>query len=320
MSRPIQVIINITEQCNLHCKHCSAWQKNASGQEKLTTDEWKQVFTDLREWIGTFQLVFSGGEPFLCPDICELIRFCSNMDIVTTVVSNGTLLDEQQVAEVARARLDNLVISLDGARAETHDYIRGREGTYRKVMAAIERIIRLERRPSLTITTVILSQNLDELIDLVRTVREKELAAIIFQVMIHDFWGSSQPSNSAWYVDHKLWVKNTDKVCALLDRLIELKDMYPIANPADQLQVMKQYFQHPEQPLQGQRCLVGARNLFLSPNGDFSLCFHMMPLGNVKTVSPRLAWHSKVAHQQRLAIKRCHRSCLLLNCNYPTFW
>lgn len=320
LCRPTQVVVNITERCNLRCRHCSAWRSDSSHQAELTTDEWMRMLRGLRRWAGTFQLVFSGGEPFLRSDICDLVRSCSDMGIVTTVVSNGTLLDRQRVAEIARCRLDNLVISLDGIKAETHDYIRGRDGTYKKVMAAIERVKELENGPSLTIAVMILRQNIDEIFDLVRMVKEKQLAAIIFQVMMQDFWGASQNPNEAWYVDHELWVEDTDKVCALFDRLIELRDSYPIANPGKQLQVMERYLCHPERSLQDQRCFVGVRNLFFNPNGDFSLCFQMGALGNVRTTHPFPAWRSMKAHYHRVAIRRCHKSCLLLNCNFPIIW
>jgi MoaA/NifB/PqqE/SkfB family radical SAM enzyme len=92
---------------------------------------------------GMRHVYFTGGEPFLHPDIRTLVE--RGLEVAAlTVVTNGILLDEGTVRwlaasfERSRNSLD-VRVSLDGMTAAQNDPVRGR-GTFEKIVAALRRL------------------------------------------------------------------------------------------------------------------------------------------------------------------------------------
>jgi MoaA/NifB/PqqE/SkfB family radical SAM enzyme len=109
------------------------------------------------EGLGVKEYYFTGGEPFLNPEIEAIIAAVLPRGPVT-VLTNGLLLDEGRCARLAALAgsssysLD-LRVSLDGLDAERNDAIRGR-GTYARVLAAIRRLADVGLEPVLTVSEV----------------------------------------------------------------------------------------------------------------------------------------------------------------------
>jgi len=83
--------ISLTNKCNLDCFYCHQEGNHFIGPE-MNTDAVKKRLAEARE-IGLKTIKFTGGEPLLRPDICEIIAYAKKLgfsDIGMT--SNGTLL------------------------------------------------------------------------------------------------------------------------------------------------------------------------------------------------------------------------------------
>ena len=77
LEKPQQITFDVTDRCQLRCVTCSKWKTVSSDviDKELTTEEWKKVLEDLKNWLGEgFWFCFSGGEPFLRPDIFEIAK------------------------------------------------------------------------------------------------------------------------------------------------------------------------------------------------------------------------------------------------------
>jgi MoaA/NifB/PqqE/SkfB family radical SAM enzyme len=141
--------------CNLRCRHCL----NASGPKdpwlkSLETETVKRFIIEA-ERLGVKEIYFTGGEPFLHPDILELLAF-SLAVAPTTVLTNGTLITEpvaDALTSLARASAYSLEvrISLDAIEAEKNDRIRGR-GAFAAALRAIRRLHDRGLLPILTAT------------------------------------------------------------------------------------------------------------------------------------------------------------------------
>jgi MoaA/NifB/PqqE/SkfB family radical SAM enzyme len=118
--------IHPTRLCNLRCLHCYS----SSGPEErgqLAPALLRSVLTGAREE-GFTVAGFSGGEPVLYQPLREVLDHAKGLGMITTVTSNGMLLDERRLATLA-GRTDVLAISLDGV-PHSHDLMRNRQGAF----------------------------------------------------------------------------------------------------------------------------------------------------------------------------------------------
>ncbi len=110
-----------------------------------------------------FQVNFGGGEPFLRDDFLDILRYAHSRGITTCVSTNGTVLDDALVDRLMRMVPVYLQVSLDGARADTNDAIRG-SGTFTRVLSAI-RLLSERDYPDFSLNMVVTSLNVGEIAD-----------------------------------------------------------------------------------------------------------------------------------------------------------
>ena len=119
---------DITNKCNLRCKHCYFFAHDYNTKQELTNAQWIEKLDALKETSFPFyQCSWIGGEPLLRPDLIELGMkyFKSNL-----VATNGTI-------ELPNWPDVNFYISVDGPK-ELHDEIRG-AGMYEKTRKNADR-------------------------------------------------------------------------------------------------------------------------------------------------------------------------------------
>ncbi|MDY6855575.1 MAG: radical SAM protein [Thermodesulfobacteriota bacterium] len=303
-ARPTRIIFCVTLRCNIKCKQCSIWSTEKPGE--LTTDEWKKVIYDLRRWIGPTRVQLAGGETFIRKDITEIIRYATQNDVLTGVVTNGTMITRELAKEIVDSGLGYIHVSMDGINANTHDYIRGIPGVYDKAMASITNLVEASRGSGMSIcmATIILKKNMHELVDLVKWVEKNGLDGIIFNPL-----GPTIDSDPQWYNKTDLWFDDLNEINGVLDELIKLKKSgSKILNPPEQFEAMKRYFEKPYLTMV-QRCMVGITNLSITCDGYIHTCFKMPPLGNIREITPEKAWNSQQARSVRKEIKNCDIHC-----------
>ena len=72
LSAPIEVHLNPTNQCPLHCKHCYT-DSGSKLENELSLDELKKAVDILAE-MGVFHVALGGGESFAMPEFLELVQ------------------------------------------------------------------------------------------------------------------------------------------------------------------------------------------------------------------------------------------------------
>lgn len=155
---PLYVVFDITNKCNLKCIHCYSSTQN----EELTTSDVYQIINKLYE-AGTGIIDFGGGEPLLRNDIFEIISYSKDVGLYTSISTNGILLNKDCIKRLKTLKIDHICISLDGAKPETHDYIRDKKGTYEKTINGIKNCV--NAGITTQISTVFMKSNIDELVD-----------------------------------------------------------------------------------------------------------------------------------------------------------
>jgi 12,18-didecarboxysiroheme deacetylase len=125
--RPV-VVWNMTRRCNLKCVHCYSASQNINYSDELSTEEGKNLLSDLASF-GSPVILFSGGEPTLRKDLPDLAQFAVDQGMRAVISTNGTLLTKETVNIFKRIGLSYIGISLDGMKV-LHDQFRGVPGAF----------------------------------------------------------------------------------------------------------------------------------------------------------------------------------------------
>lgn len=125
MKVPVSVDIDITNRCNLRCKHCYYYSSDGETSGELTTAEWLRFFGELRECT-VLSVTLAGGEPFIREDFREIVSGITENRMRFSILSNGTLItDELALFLASTGRCDAVQVSIDGSCADVHDGLRG---------------------------------------------------------------------------------------------------------------------------------------------------------------------------------------------------
>jgi radical SAM protein len=135
---PFLAIWEITQSCDLACKHCRAAAQPIAHPDQLSTEEGKRVIDQIADMkIPIF--VFTGGDPLKRPDLYELIRYSAEKGVKVAVTPSATpLLTREAIFKMKEAGVVRLGISLDGSTPEIHDNFRGLPGAWARTIEAVE--------------------------------------------------------------------------------------------------------------------------------------------------------------------------------------
>lgn len=115
MRYPIQCYIEITDQCNLKCRHCFASaEKNNKNFLKLS--DIKTIYSQIENF-GIVYINISGGEPLLNPDFFEIMELTSHYNYDLSLLTNGILWNEgliKKLKSVIDPKKVMIQISVDG--------------------------------------------------------------------------------------------------------------------------------------------------------------------------------------------------------------
>jgi heme d1 biosynthesis radical SAM protein NirJ len=129
------VIWNLLRRCNLTCKHCYATSVDKDFDHELSTPQIYRTMDDLKSF-GVPVLILSGGEPLMHPDIFPISQRAKALGFYVGLSSNGTLITERNIEQIAETDYNYVGVSLDGIGA-THDRFRRRDGAFDESMRGI---------------------------------------------------------------------------------------------------------------------------------------------------------------------------------------
>jgi len=109
-------------QCNQKCLFCYASGQKLSKSKELSTQEWKNAIDKLKK-AGVPMITFTGGEPTMRYDLCELVDY--SKWFVTRLNTNGVLLSYDLCANLAKASLDSVQITLYSSDENVHNELVG---------------------------------------------------------------------------------------------------------------------------------------------------------------------------------------------------
>lgn len=206
------LILHVTTRCNFRCSHC--FVDPTPTAPELTLTEIDRIAAEFNDLIW---LDIGGGEPFLRPDLPEILAKFQAWEY--SVPTNGWFTERifQTLKEIeARIDLTRLILtmSLDGFPA-THDAIRNQPGSYARVKETYFLLRRHFPRLRVKFNTVLHNYNLAEIIPFMRQVQE-ELQPAFHSVLF--LRGTPQ--------DEGYRLPSPQEIRALEEQLLEIQNRY----------------------------------------------------------------------------------------------
>ena len=133
MMAPMTVLMSPTMRCNLTCDGCYAAEY--SPDQDLDRDLLQKIVDEGND-MGVFLFTMLGGEPLMYDGLLDFVR--ENEDAYFQVFTNGTLLDQDLVDELAEVGNVAPMLSIEGT-PEMTDLRRG-PGVHRQVMEVMDRL------------------------------------------------------------------------------------------------------------------------------------------------------------------------------------
>ena len=143
--------------CNLACTHCFVSCSPTNHTHEHLSLETVERYLSEAAALGVREYYFTGGEPFLNPQMEEILAAALRVG-PATVLTNGLLLDPERARRLADLAAGSeysldLRVSLDGYDASTNDPIRG-EGAFDRAVEGIRNLLEAGLNPVVTVTEV----------------------------------------------------------------------------------------------------------------------------------------------------------------------
>ncbi|MDD5556367.1 MAG: radical SAM protein [bacterium] len=172
---PLYLQIETTNRCNLRCVQCFRREFDAEDRD-LPIGLFRNLIGDA----APRSVLFCGtGEPFMSPDMFEMLRIAGTQGITTAANTHG-ILSRDRMRAIAESPLDSLRISMDAASEEAYARIRI-NGRYARLVENIDELLSTSRRrPVVQLNVVIQKNNIGELSDILDFARLHQIAFVYF--------------------------------------------------------------------------------------------------------------------------------------------
>lgn len=132
----------LTPLCNFNCKMCyvhlSPERMHELGRLR-TADEWVDMARQAQE-LGTVWITLTGGEVLTRPDFAEIYSRISDLGMMVSILSNGSLITDEIVELFSERRPTYMRFTLYGASNETYERLCGVPDGFDNVMRALQRL------------------------------------------------------------------------------------------------------------------------------------------------------------------------------------
>jgi MoaA/NifB/PqqE/SkfB family radical SAM enzyme len=173
-----------TTRCDLQCQHCL--RGYPTQRSDFPVELLDKLLTEAMPF-GVKHVGLTGGEPHLHPQFEQIVEEIVSYGYTWHFVSHGQRTEPYlPVMERYRDSFKHISLSIDGAKAETHDEIRGRKGAFEKVTAAARLYVEKEYHVQISVT--LNQKNKGQVEEFVKLAEELHVAQISFGGIIPAPW------------------------------------------------------------------------------------------------------------------------------------
>lgn len=128
--------IEITQNCNLICRHCYEAASRAEHRPEMTWEHFKFAVDELKK-LGVNHVQLVGGEPLLHSHIEQFISYAASNFAEIEIFTNGTLMTDRLLKTI-KVHGASLALSLYAPEATIHDKVTRTEGSFASTHKCIE--------------------------------------------------------------------------------------------------------------------------------------------------------------------------------------
>jgi len=173
----------LTEGCNLRCRHCwlaPQFQTEKKQYPALEPDLFRHILRQAKP-LGLSAVKLTGGEPLMNPRIGEILEIIRSEKLRFNVETNGVLCTPALARDLARSGLYHISVSLDGADAQTHEWVRGVEGCFDAALQGIRNLVAAGIRPQVIMS--LMRKNVGQMEPLVRMAESLGASSVKFNLV-----------------------------------------------------------------------------------------------------------------------------------------
>jgi len=178
-TRKRYAVWEITLKCNLACRHCGS-RAGDKRDDELSPEEALDLVHQMKD-LGVVEVTLIGGEAYLRKDWLEIAAEITRVGMMCTLQTGGLGVTDVMARRMREAGIASVGVSLDGLEA-THDWIRGKEGSFRWAFEAMACMRRAGLR--VTANTQINRRSMRELPLLYEALREAGVKAWQIQTTV----------------------------------------------------------------------------------------------------------------------------------------
>jgi len=284
--RLLSLELELSRVCDLRCLYCYADSGTA-------LEEIHRVLDQAVELGARRVVILGGGEPLLYPHLVPIMESLARRDIGIDLFTNGTHVTPRLAQTLARLRVAP-VVKMNSMRPEVQDFLAGREGAYAAIRRGLERLLEAgypEAGTPLGAQTVVCRQNIDELPDMWRWLRDRRIIP---------------------YVELMTWQGRARRHPELEVSVAEMRSLFETLAAIDRREYGIDWQPHP--PVAGLSCNRHAYSCTVTVTGDVLPCPGIsLPVGNIRrqSLADMLA-NSRVLRELRYAgehVKGVCRDC-----------
>ena len=280
--------ISVTPRCPCRCVHCSADRFVTEDRQELTTDELKRVIDQALD-LGVSTMIFTGGEPMVREDLCDLVAYTDKSRAGVMIFTSGVMLSERNVRRLAEAGLGSMNVSIDSDDPAEHDRLRRMPGAFEKAMAGARRAREagiLTGISTYATHETVASGRLERLLGMAKGEGFQEVT-IFDCVPTGKFLGRA---------DLRLGRKDIKRVRGIADGWNE--SAWPMGVVA----------QSKANAYDGGGCFGAFSQFYMSCYGDINPCdFNPVTFGNVRSEPLEAVWRRMVSHPEYASHRHCCR-------------
>ena len=177
-----QIYFYLTAGCNLACRHCwlaPRFDADGTNYPSLPVELFEAAIREAKP-LGLNTVKLTGGEPLLHPQIIQLLEIVRREELSLTMETNGLLCTPAMAKEIVKSPDRFVSVSIDGADAATHEWVRGVPGCFDKACQAVRNLTAVDTPPQVIMT--VMRCNVDQVEAVARLAEALGASSVKFNV------------------------------------------------------------------------------------------------------------------------------------------